>query len=659
MGAITRNFANNILGTGQLDATDGVDGNVPAPNVNNESLDNITALPSSVGFGIKTVSSDPPSLNEGEIFFNSTDNVFKSLVNIEAWSSGGNLITGRQGVGGAGTQDAALAISGRTYPSPYVTNTEHYDGSGWTTGGAVSTSRLYAATSKNGSQTACFIAAGQNSSGSAIANTEEYDGSSWTAGGTANTARSNTIGFGTLTAGVMAGGGVGSYNATEEYNGSSWTSVNNIGTARYTHGGSGLETAGLIFGGASPGPSTIATTEEYDGTSWTAGGDMNTGRAYVTGFGTQTNSIANGGGYPSSSNTVKTEGYNGTTWSNKPDSANTRWATDSGFGTSGSQGGVSGALANGPLTNVSATEEFNISTTTFTGAAWASGGSMNTSRRYMAGLGTRPASLAAGGSTSSPGLNQTANSEEYDGTSWSEGNNLNTARVGLGGAGSQTSSVAAGGRTPGNVEEVSAEEYNGTSWTNISNISTGRRYVAGFGASETAAVVVGGTVGGAPGSGTKQSATEEWNGSSWTAGGSMNTAKTGTDGNSVGTETAGLYITGNTGVEEYNGTAWSEVNDLQRPAPGNGGGACGVQTSALFAGAAAYETNTEIYDGTSFKSTASLGTGRAYSGGSGASSATGTIFGGRNSPSSPRTTNVTEEFTGETTAVIAKTIQSS
>jgi hypothetical protein len=139
----------------------------------------------------------------------------------------------------------------------------------------------------------------------------------------------------------------------------------------------------------------------------------------------------------------------------------------------------------------------------------------------------------------------------------------------------------------------------------------------------------------------------------------MNTAKTGTDGNSVGTETAGLYITGNAGVEEYNGTTWSEVNDLQRPAPGNGGGACGVQTSALFAGAAAYETKTEIYDGTSFKTTASLGTGRAYSGGSGASSATGTIFGGRNSPSSPRTTGATEEFNPETTALNLKTLTTS
>jgi hypothetical protein len=48
-----------------------------------------------------------------------------------------------------------------------------------------------------------------------------------------------------------------------------------------------------------------------------------------------------------------------------------------------------------------------------------------------------------------------------------------------------------------------------------------------------------------------------------------------------------------------------------------------------------------------------------YSGGAGASSPTGTIFGGRHSPSSPRTTNVTEEFTGETTALNLKTITDS
>ena len=139
----------------------------------------------------------------------------------------------------------------------------------------------------------------------------------------------------------------------------------------------------------------------------------------------------------------------------------------------------------------------------------------------------------------------------------------------------------------------------------------------------------------------------------------MNTAKTSTDGNSVGIETAGLYITGNAGVEEYNGTAWSEQNDLNRAAPGNGGGACGVQTAALFAGGPSLSTETESYDGTSFITTASLGTGRNYSGGAGATSATGTIFGGFNSPSSPKTTGVTEEFTGETSASNVVTITTS
>ena len=142
MGAITRNFANNILGTGQLDATDGVDGNIPAPNVNNESLDNITALPPAVGFGVKTVSSDPPSLNEGEIFFNSTDSVFKALVNVEAWSSGSPTSQARASHSVSGTQTANLIAGGATPPgSTNIALGEEYNGTGWSTGGSLNTAR--------------------------------------------------------------------------------------------------------------------------------------------------------------------------------------------------------------------------------------------------------------------------------------------------------------------------------------------------------------------------------------------------------------------------------------------------------------------------------------------------------------------------------------
>ena len=142
MGAITRNFANNILGTGQLDATDGVDGNVPAPNVNNESLDNITALPPAIGFGVKTVSSDPPSLNEGEIFFNSTDSVFKALVNVQAWAYAAPMVTPhRDGGFGSSSPTSAAWAAGGTCSTRNLTATEEYNGSGWSSGGSLNTGR--------------------------------------------------------------------------------------------------------------------------------------------------------------------------------------------------------------------------------------------------------------------------------------------------------------------------------------------------------------------------------------------------------------------------------------------------------------------------------------------------------------------------------------
>src|SRR5210317_1619812 len=150
MGTITRNFANNILGTGEVDATDGVNGTIPATNVADASLNNVTSLPSSVGYAIKSVASDPPSLNAGEIFYNSTAGAFKALVNVEAWSSGAPLITGRTKLCGSGTQTASFAAGGL---KPADANeTEEYNGNGWTVGGNLNTARSLLAAA--GSQTA-------------------------------------------------------------------------------------------------------------------------------------------------------------------------------------------------------------------------------------------------------------------------------------------------------------------------------------------------------------------------------------------------------------------------------------------------------------------------------------------------------------------------
>src|SRR6056300_1417554 len=50
------------------------------------------------------------------------------------WSAGGALITARYWLGGAGTQDAALAFGGFDGPNQFSC-TEEYDGTSWSAGG--------------------------------------------------------------------------------------------------------------------------------------------------------------------------------------------------------------------------------------------------------------------------------------------------------------------------------------------------------------------------------------------------------------------------------------------------------------------------------------------------------------------------------------------
>ena len=93
--------------------------------------------------------------------------------------------------------------------------------------------------------------------------TEHYDGSAWTTGGNMATSRQQLAGAGTQTAG-LAFGGSPTTNATEHYDGSAWTAGGNLGTGRYSLAGCGTQTAGLAFGGYA-GYSKFNATEEYAG----------------------------------------------------------------------------------------------------------------------------------------------------------------------------------------------------------------------------------------------------------------------------------------------------------------------------------------------------------------------------------------------------------
>ena len=93
------------------------------------------------GTRVKYLTSDPTleSSYEGQVWFNSTSGTLKTVVQSEAWSSSSPLSTARYYAGGAGTQTAGLVFGGNV--PPYSTATEEYNGSGWSTGGSLSTAR--------------------------------------------------------------------------------------------------------------------------------------------------------------------------------------------------------------------------------------------------------------------------------------------------------------------------------------------------------------------------------------------------------------------------------------------------------------------------------------------------------------------------------------
>ena len=216
MGSLKQNLANNILSDGKFDATD-LSGTVPASNVNNDSLTNLTTFSPSLGDTIQSVASDPPSLSEGDFWYNTTTGSLKGVVQIKAWSAGGNLNTPRGIMGGAGTQTAGLGFGG--YKTPYPPFATY-------------------------------------------AESEEYSGFAWTSGGNLNTARRNLGGAGTQTA-ALGFGGHPYRTDSEEYNGSSWTTGNSLNSGRPSLAGAGTQTAGLGFGGYTT--TNSAATEEFTG----------------------------------------------------------------------------------------------------------------------------------------------------------------------------------------------------------------------------------------------------------------------------------------------------------------------------------------------------------------------------------------------------------
>ena len=271
------------------------------------------------GTHITTVASDPPAPVNGQMWYNSTDQVMKGFTSSPAgsWATGGDINTARYVPGGGGSQTAGLMFGGQPGGGTSANNTELYNGTSWTEVNNLNTARERSGPAAN-SQTAALCITGVVYPGASLtAANESWNGTSWTEVADVNTSRDGPFGIGTPSAAVLGGGSAPpNMNVTETWNGSAWsTSPATLNTGRKDNesGGAGTSTAGIIAGGNNG--STYAQTEYWNGSAWSEQNDLNTARSGFALSGGQPAALAMGG----SPDTAKTENWNGSSWTEVAD----------------------------------------------------------------------------------------------------------------------------------------------------------------------------------------------------------------------------------------------------------------------------------------------------------------------------------------------------
>ena len=157
-----------------------------------------------------------------------------------------------------------------------------------------------------GTQTAGAISGGSNPGNSIVGNTEEYDGSSFSSGGALATSVRNGGSAGTQTAGIVFGGTTGSLSGvTQTYDGSSFSTnpaTMNLARQGFKSGLNGSQTSTVAFGGSPP---QTNATEDWDGTTWTTSTALPATVQSHGGAGTGASALSFGGTSPDRADTYE------------------------------------------------------------------------------------------------------------------------------------------------------------------------------------------------------------------------------------------------------------------------------------------------------------------------------------------------------------------
>ena len=189
------------------------------------------------------------------------------------WSAGGAMISAINQGNGGGTANSAYAYGGTTGTgNPAVATTEEYNGSAWSSGGALPAIRRLLFRGCVGTQNAGIAIFGFSAPNNQCT-TYEYNGSTWATGGNGAITVRNGSAFGTQNSAMAAGGfTTAEVTCTQEYNGATWSAGGNLIGARQSNNGAGTsQNTGWSTGG---GPGPVTCTETYNGTAWSTSGAL-------------------------------------------------------------------------------------------------------------------------------------------------------------------------------------------------------------------------------------------------------------------------------------------------------------------------------------------------------------------------------------------------
>ena len=530
--------------------------------------------------------------------------------------SGGSLLQSRYGAGGAGAQEAAIAISGAYTTSESTTSSmEKFNGYFWSAAGNSQISSVRALAT--GTQNAVLYV--RNSIVTGFAYT--YNGNTHSSLGAA----SQTRAYGSLAGSMndalwISGFNSGDLTNSQKWNGTTWATISSSLTqGRQMGAAGGSSTNSILFvGGQYNYASNVANLVNiYNGTVWSAGTALSYRRYDINfsgspsgghAFSGYVNYSANGTGASYLDN--GTETYNGSTW------AAGNPLQQGGLGL-GSAGGNNSALAFGGRngSNINGNTSKYLSNTTsllpknmwYTSSAW----QLSTVASHRCLTGTESAALAFAGYDF--GSSDSGNTYKFNGSSWTTVSNSNypSTRGRVSGVGTQNSTLSVAGKSfnsgsTGWFGYFNSELFNGTTWSSKNVLNAARYDTAAVGTSSDA-LVIGGAYGNSGSSPALSylSSVESYNGASntWTTSSAALSQQVGGLA-AVGTTNSALRM-GGTGsgavvgtVELFNGTTWSAKQGMN-VASRYSLAAAGTATDAIGFGGTATALTTERYNGSS------------------------------------------------------------